>query len=104
MIFDNRQLKVPFESYVTVDGENIKADVYIEIPNDTEFSFENCVVIYFSSNGLTRRYFKYSYFKTFSDKDIEYIDLGGYDKFGIYLFFKDEEFLNAFKLSNKFII
>ncbi len=105
MIFDNKQLKVPYDSYVSVNNQVFDADIYIKLPTDEKFSYSNCVVIFFIVDKTdTRRYFQFNHFKTFSDKELKEIDLKGYSPFGVYLFFKEKSFLESFKITNKFII
>ena len=105
MLFDNTQFKVPYDSYVSVNSQVFDADVYIELPTEQKFSFSNCVVIFFFSddNGI-RRYFQYSFHKTFSNKELKETDMKGFNPYGVYLFFKDEKFLEDFKNTNTFII
>jgi hypothetical protein len=105
MIFDNKQFKVPYDSYVSVNRQVSDADVYIELPTEEKFSYSNCVVIFFIvENVFARRYFQFNYFETFSNKELEDIDLKGYNPYGVYLFFKDVDFLESFKATNPFII
>jgi len=104
MIFDNKQFKIPRNSYVSVNNKVFDADVYIELPTEEIFSFSDCIAIFFISDVLTRKYFQFDYFKTFSNKELNKINLRGYNPYGVYLFFKDEQFLEDFKLTNKFII
>ena len=104
MIFDNKQFKIPHDSYVSVNNKVFDADVYIELPTEEIFSFSDCIAIFFISDVLTRKYFQFDYFKTFSNKELNKINLRGYNPYGVYLFFKDEQFLEDFKLTNKFII
>ena len=104
MIFDNKQFKIPRNSYVSVNNKVFDADVYIQLPTEEIFSFSDCIAIFFISDVLTRKYFQFDYFKTFSNKELNKINLRGYNPYGVYLFFKDEQFLEDFKLTNKFII
>jgi hypothetical protein len=105
MIFDNKQFKVPYDSYVSTNNQVFDADVYIELPTEDKFSYSNCVAIFFIIDKTnTRRYFQFGYFETFSDKELKETDLKGYNPFGVYLFFKDVSFLESFKSTNKFIV
>ena len=105
MIFDNKQFKVPFDSYVSANNQVYDADVYIELPTEEEFSYSNCVAIFFivDKNNI-RRYFQFGYFENFTNKELKNTDLKGYSPFGVYLFFKNDTFLESFKTTNKFII
>lgn len=105
MIFDNKQFKVPYDSYVSADNQVFDVDIYIELPTSEKFSYSNCVVIFFIVDKTnTRRYFQFGLFKIFSDKELKEIDLKGYNPFGVYIFFKDNSFLESFMDTNKFII
>lgn len=105
MIFDDKNT-MPFDSYVTVKSQVFNADVYIELPTEEIFSFSDCVAIFFildADNLPNRKYIQYLYFKTFSNKELKETNLKGFNPFGVYLFFKDELFLESFKATNKFI-
>ena len=105
MIFDNKQFKVPYDAYVSVNSQVFDADVLIELPTEEKFLFSDCVVIFFIvDNTNTRRYFEFNYFKTFSDKELNETAFKGRNPFGVYLFFKDKSFLESFKTTNQFII
>jgi len=105
MIYDNKQSKVPYDAYISVNNQVYDADVYIKLPTEEKFSFSNCVVIFFIiDNTDTRRYFRFDFFEVFTDKELKDINLKGYEPFGVYLFFKDSLFLESFKSSNKYII
>ena len=75
MIFDNKQFKIPRNSYVSVNNKVFDADVYIELPIEEIFSFSDCIAIFFISDVLTRKYFQFDYFKTFSNKELNKINL-----------------------------
>ncbi|RXR30678.1 hypothetical protein EQG68_11510 [Flavobacterium piscinae] len=104
MIFDNKQFKVPYDSYVSVNNQVFDADVYIELPTEEKFSYSNCVVIFFIPDLPNRKYFQYNFYKTFSDKELKEADTKGYEPYGVYLFFKDEKFLEDFKRTNNFVV
>ncbi len=105
MIFDNKQFKVPYDSYVSASNQVFDADVFIELPTEEKFSYSSCVAIFFIvDNTNTRRYIEFNYFETFSNKELKETPFKGRNPFGAYLFFKDKSFLESFKATNKFII
>jgi hypothetical protein len=105
MIFDNKQFKVPYDSYVSANNQVFDADVFIELPTEEKFSYYDCVSIFFIVDDTdTRRYFQFGYYETFSNKELKETNLKGYSPFGVYLFFKDKPFLESFKATNQFIV
>ena len=105
MIFDNSQFKVPYDSYISVNNQVFDADVFIGLPTAEEFSYSNCVAIFFIfDNTNTRRYFEFDYYETFSNKELKETAFKGRNPFGVYLFFKDKSFLESFKATNQFIV
>jgi hypothetical protein len=104
MIFDNKQFKVPYDSYISANNQVVNADVFIELPTEEEFSFSNCVAIFFIPDLPNRKYFQYKFYKIFSHKELKETDMKGFSPYGVYLFFKNEEFLEDFKRTNRFVI
>lgn len=104
MIFNNTQFKVPYDSYISVNNQVFDADVYIELPTEERFSYSNCVAIFFIPDLPNRKYFQYKFYKTFSDKELKETDMKGLKPYGVYLFFKDEKFLEDFKRTNSFVV
>lgn len=104
MIFDNKQVKVPSNSYVSVNNQVFDADIYIELPTEDDFSFYNCVAIFFIPDLPNRKYFQYKFYKIFSQKELKETDMRGYSPYGVYLFFKDDKFLQDFKRTNRFVV
>ena len=105
MIFDNKQFKVPYDSYVSANNQVFDADVFIELPTEEDFLYSNCVTIFFIVDKTnSRKYFQYNFYKNFSNKELKQTDLKGYNPFGVFLFFKDKDFLESFKATNHLVI
>ena len=107
MIYDNKELKVPYDSYVSVNKSIIDADIFIETKNQplNPFDFKNCVVIFFIVNKYgVRNYFKYDYYESFSNSELDKLDFGKYSPYGFYVFFKGTDFLEDFIKTNHLII
>ena len=105
MVFDNKQFKVPYDSYVSVNNQVFDADVYITLPTQENFSYSNCVAVFFvTDETVTRRYCQFGFYECFSNDTLKDINFKGYFPLGVYLFFKDKKFLEDFKATNKYII
>lgn len=107
MIYLKEQKSFPENSFVKVKNKYYTPDVFLKFPITEKFCYEKCVVIFFVVNNKTgeRNYFQNKYFEIFSNIELNEIDLKGYSNyFGIFIFYKNEEFLNDFLTTNKSII